>query len=292
LALAQARETRQRLIAAHGMDPAHIEIIVITTSGDRIKDRPLSEIGGKGLFTKEIEEALMAGEIHLAVHSMKDLPALLPGGLSIVAVLPREDARDAFMSPVANSPAELKLGAILGSSSVRRTAQILRIRPDLKPVQFRGNVETRLRKLSEGVADATFLACAGLNRLGLSDKITLAMPTDIMLPAIAQGAIGIEIRDDDDVTRELVSAINHLESEIAVTCERAFLKALDGSCRTPLAGHATLSGQAVSFRGHALTLDGMHCFETTRDGSPSDAARMGEDAGAEVKAHGGALIAF
>jgi hydroxymethylbilane synthase len=292
LALAQARETRERLMRAHGLGPADIEIVAITTTGDRIKDRPLADIGGKGLFTKEIEEALIAGEIHLAVHSMKDLPANLPDGLTIAAVLPREDARDAFMSLTAASLEELRLGATLGSSSVRRTAQVLRLRPDLKSVQFRGNVETRLRKLSEGVADATFLACAGLNRLGLSDKITLAMPTDIMLPAIAQGAIGIEIRERDDATRELLTTINHAPSETAVTCERAFLKALDGSCRTPLAGHATLDGNMLRFRGHALTLDGIHCFETTRDGAVGDAARLGEDAGAEVKARGGALIAF
>ncbi len=292
MALAQARETRERLINAHDMNPADIEIIAITTTGDRIKDRPLADIGGKGLFTKEIEEALIAGEIHLAVHSMKDLPANLPEGLVIAAVLPREDARDAFISLNAASLEELKSGATLGSSSVRRTAQVLRLRPDLKSVQFRGNVETRLRKLSEGVADATFLACAGLNRLGLSDKITFAMPTDIMLPAVAQGAIGIEIRRGDDITRELLTAINHPPSEIAVACERAFLKALDGSCRTPLAGHATLDGNMLSFRGHALTLDGIHCFETTRVGAAADAARMGEDAGMEVKARGGALIAF
>ena len=292
LALYQARETRERLIAAHGMDPADIEIVVITTTGDRIKDQPLNEIGGKGLFTKEIEDALLAGEIQLAVHSMKDMPANLPGGLTIAAVLPREDPRDAFISPVARSIAELRTGATLGSSSVRRTAQILRLRPDLKTVQFRGNVETRLRKLSEGVADATFLACAGLNRLGLADKITAVIPTDVMLPAIAQGAIGLEIRSDDEATRKLLTAINHSESEVAVTCERDFLKALDGSCRSPLAGLATLRGNTLSFRGHALTPDGVHCFETTREGPASDAAKMGEEAGAEVKARGGALIAF
>jgi hydroxymethylbilane synthase len=292
LALAQARETRERLIAAHGLDPSDIEIVAITTTGDRIKDRPLNEIGGKGLFTKEIEDALLAGEIQLAVHSMKDLPANLPDGLTIAAVLSREDPRDAFISPVANSLAELKTGATIGSSSVRRTAQVLRLRPDLKTVQFRGNVETRLRKLSEGVADATFLACAGLNRLGLSDKITAVIHVEVMLPAIAQGAIGIEIRKDDEATRKLLTAINHTESQIAVTCERAFLKALDGSCRSPLAGLATLNGNTLSFRGHALTPDGVHCFETTRIGSASDAALMGEEAGVEVKTRGGALIAF
>ena len=292
LALAQARETRERLIKAHGLDPTEIEIIAITTTGDRIKDRPLAEIGGKGLFTKEIEEALMAGEIHLGVHSMKDLPANLPEGLTIAAVLPREDARDAFLCLTAVTVEDLKHGALIGSSSVRRTAQVLRVRPDLKSVQFRGNVETRLRKLSEGVADATFLAVAGLNRLGLADKITLAMPMEIMLPAIAQGAIGIEIRQDDETTRGWLAAINHLPSEVAIACERAFLKTLDGSCRTPLAGHAAFTGNTLNVRGHALTLDGVHCFETTRSGSASDAARMGEEAGAEVKARGGALIAF
>jgi hydroxymethylbilane synthase len=279
-------------MSTHGLDETDIEIVAISTTGDRIKDRPLSEIGGKGLFTKEIEEALLAGEVHLAVHSMKDLPASLPEGLTIAAVLPREDARDAFISLAAGSIMELKHGAVIGSSSVRRTAQVLRLRPDFKSVQFRGNVETRLRKLAEGVADATFLACAGLNRLGLKDKITQAMPVDIMLPAIAQGAIGIEIRESDDATRDLLRAITHHPSEIAVACERAFLKALDGSCRTPLAGHATLDGDTLHFRGHALTLDGVHCFETTRQGTSKDAARMGEDAGAEVKARGGSLIAF
>ena len=194
LALAQAHETRHRLMAAHGLAESEIEIVVITTTGDRIRDRPLAEIGGKGLFTKEIEEALMAGAIQLAVHSMKDMPAQLPAGLTMAALLPREDPRDAFMSPVAASLDDLPQGAVVGSSSVRRTAQVLRLRPDLKPIQFRGNVETRLRKLSDGVAQATFLACAGLNRLGLADRITQPVPVDVMLPAVAQGAIGIETR--------------------------------------------------------------------------------------------------
>ena len=292
LALVQAHETRDRLVAAHGLNPADIEIVVISVTGDQIRDRPLAEIGGKGLFTKEIEEALLAGNIHMAVHSMKDLPAVLPDGLVIAAVLPREDARDAFLSLTANSIAELPIGAKIGSSSVRRTAQLLRMRPDLKTVLFRGNVQTRLRKLSEGVADATFLACAGLNRLGLAEKITAAMPTEIMLPALAQGAIGIEVCEGDEETKQLLSGINHTESSIAVACERAFLQTLDGSCRTPLAGHASLDGGILNFRGHALTLDGVHCFETTRQGPLRDAARMGADAGAEVKARGGALIAF
>jgi hydroxymethylbilane synthase len=292
LALYQANETKSRLIAAHGMGEDDIEIVVITTTGDRVRDRPLSEIGGKGLFTKEIEEALFAKDIHLAVHSMKDMPAQLPAGLVMAALLPREDPRDAFLSPVARSIHDLEQGATVGSSSVRRAAQLKRLRPDLNVIQFRGNVETRLRKLSDGVAQATFLACAGLNRLGLQDKITSVVPTDVMLPAVAQGCIGIETRDDDDATRAFLAPLNHAETAFAVHCERAFLAALDGSCRTPLAGHATYAGGRISFRGHALTPDGVHCFETTREGVAADAAYMGREAGEEVKATGGSLIAF
>jgi hydroxymethylbilane synthase len=292
LALYQANETKSRLKAAHGLSDEDIEIVVITTTGDRIRDRPLSEIGGKGLFTKEIEEALFAKDIHLAVHSMKDMPARLPDGLVVAALLPREDVRDAFLSPVAKDIDALPKGAVVGSSSVRRGAQLKRLRPDIEVIQFRGNVETRLKKLDEGVAMATFLAAAGLNRLGLTDKITSLVPIDKMLPAVAQGCIGIETREDDAATRDLLAAINHEPSAIAVNCERAFLAALDGSCRTPLAGHAVIENGQVQFRGHALTLDGVHCFETTREGSPADAARMGREAGEQVKAEGGSLIAF
>jgi hydroxymethylbilane synthase len=291
LALAQAHETRARLMAAHGYAEDDIEIVTILTTGDRVRDRPLAEIGGKGLFTKEIEEALLAGTIDLAVHSMKDMPAVLPEGLEISTLLPREDVRDAFISPAAASIAELAKGAVVGSSSVRRTAQLKRIRPDIEAVQFRGNVETRLRKLAEGVAQATFLACAGLNRLGLADKITAAVPVSEMLPAVAQGAIGIEISQRNDKIRKILEPLNHQATAIAIACERAFLAALDGSCRTPLAGHATIENGAIVFRGHSLTLDGVHCFETTRQGSASDAARLGRDAGEEVKALGGSLIA-
>jgi len=292
LALAQAGEARARLMTAHGFSEDEIEIVAITTTGDRIRDRPLTEVGGKGMFTKEIEDALLAGAIDFAVHSMKDMPARLPDGLVISTLLPREDAREAFLSPVAGSIADLSHGAIVGSSSVRRTAQLARLRPDLKTVLFRGNVETRLRKLAEGKAHATFLAAAGLNRLGLADKIASFVAMEVMLPAVAQGAIGLEIREGDDATRTLLAAINHRDTETAVSCERAFLAALDGSCRTPLAGHATLDNGVLRLRGHALTLDGVHCFETERVGAPADAARMGRDAGEEVKARGGALIAF
>ena len=292
LALCQATETKQRLMAAHGLAGADIEIVVIITTGDRVPDRPLAEIGGKGLFTKEIEEALLARNIDLAVHSMKDMPAALPDRLMIAALLPREDARDAFLSSVAKTINDLPNGAVVGSSSVRRSAQLLRLRPDITTVQFRGNVETRLKKLADGRAQATFLACAGLNRLGLADRITWKVPVDVMLPAVAQGAICIETREDASHTRQLLSAINDRETEIAVACERAFLAALDGSCRTPLAGHATLTSGQLSFRGHALTLDGQHCFETTRHGAAADASRMGREAGEQIRAEGGALIAY
>lgn len=292
LALAQARETRSRLSAALGLDPEALEIVVISTTGDRIRDRPLAEIGGKGLFTKELEEALLAGAIDLAVHSMKDMPAQLPEGLTIAAILPREDPRDAFLSPHAARIEDLPPDAVLGSSSVRRVAQALRIRPDLKPVQFRGNVETRLRKLDEGVAHATFLACAGLNRLGMSHVASNPVPLETMLPAVAQGAVGIETRDGDRRTREMAARINDALSEIAVAAERGFLAALDGSCRTPLAGHATVDGGRIAFRGMALTPDGAQVFETSRAGDAADAARLGTDAGEEVRRSGGAALTF
>jgi hydroxymethylbilane synthase len=290
LALAQAREVKQRLEAAHGFSPDRIEIIAISTTGDRVKDRPLAEIGGKGLFTKEIEEALLSGAIDLAVHSMKDMPAQTPAGLMFPAVLPREDARDAFISVKYPKFSELPQFTTLGSSSVRRTAQALRLRPDLKFVGFRGNVETRLRKLGEGVADATFLACAGLNRLGLSAHVTEIMSTDDMLPAAAQGIVVIETADTNKAARDLVMAINDLTTMAAAACERAFLAGLDGSCQTPIAGHAKVAGATISFRGQALTLDGMQVFEHANSGSLADAAAMGHEAAAQVKQRGGSKL--
>jgi hydroxymethylbilane synthase len=292
LALAQAHETQARLMAAHGLDESQIEVITFTTTGDQIRDRPLSEIGGKGLFTKELEEALFAGAIDLAVHSMKDMPARPPKELDVTALLPREDPRDAFISFAAKTLMELPQGAILGSSSVRRTAQALRRRPDLNTAPFRGNVQTRLQKLQDGVAHATFLATAGLNRLGLSDKITSIIPITEMLPAVAQGAIGIQINAGDDATREILLALNHAPTSTAVICERAFMAALDGSCRTPIAGHAVIENGVLKFQGEALTLDGKHVFTVTREGALADAARMGHDAGEDVKARGGKLIAY
>ena len=291
LAVAQAYETRARLMQALHRAQDAFEIVVIKTTGDMVRDRPLSEIGGKGLFTKELEEALLEGRIDLAVHSMKDMPAHVPQGLEIGAVLPREDVRDAFISLSAKSLLALPQSARLGSSSVRRIAQALRLRPDLLATPFRGNVETRLQKLKEGVADATFLAAAGLKRLGLAAHITSLISTDEMLPAVAQGAIAIQVKHGSGALAQ-VAKINHAESNIAVTCERAFMAALDGSCRTPIAGYAILQGGNLVFRGEALTLDGKHVFTATRNGVPADAAVMGREAGEEVKAKGGALIAY
>ncbi len=282
LALAQAREVMGRLASAHGLGEDACEIVVIKTTGDLILDRPLAEEGGKGLFTKEIEEALAAGKIDLAVHSMKDMPTWLPQGLAIAAVLPREDPRDAFISVKHPTLAELPPGARVGTSSLRRQAQVLHRRPDLTAVPFRGNVETRLRKLQEGAADATFLACAGLNRLGLARHVTEPMPTDVMLPAVAQGAVGIEIRDDDAETAQLVAPLNDAATALCVASERAFLAKLEGSCRTPIAGLAELRGGVLHFRGEILSPDGVQCYATSRSGDPQAALRLGEDAASEL----------
>lgn len=292
LALAQARETRARLMAAHNMEEDQFEIVVISTTGDQIQNRPLAEIGGKGLFTKEIEEALFAGLIDLAVHSMKDMPAIVPEGLAFAAILPREDPRDAFISLKAKRLQDLPQGAVLGSSSVRRNAQALALRPDLQSVQFRGNVETRLRKLSEGVAEGTFLAVAGLNRLGLSHHISSIMEMDEMLPAVAQGAVAIEVNQANKKARALVEAIHHKASGVAVSCERAFLATLEGSCRTPIAGHAVVDGTSVTFKGQALTLDGREKFEHALAGTSKDAVAMGMEAGERVKSLGGEKLLF
>ena len=283
LALVQAEQVKARLISAHGLDADAVEILPIKTTGDRVTDRPLSEIGGKGLFTKEIEHSLHDGAVDLAVHSMKDMATVLPDGFEIAAIVEREDPRDAFLSPTAASIRELPQGAVVGSSSIRRQAQLKRMRPDLKIVMYRGNVDTRLRKLRDGEVDATILALCGLRRMGLEAEVTAAVPVTDMLPAVAQGAIGIEIRADDDRTRELVLALNHAASEIAVRAERAFLKVLDGSCRTPIAGHATIDGGRLSLAGMVLSPDGTECHETASEGSVEDAAEIGSAAGEEVR---------
>jgi hydroxymethylbilane synthase len=288
LALAQARETGARLVAAHaGLSEADVALEVITTTGDRIRDRSLRDAGGKGLFTKEIEEALLDGRIDLAVHSMKDMPTELPPGLEIVCLLPREDARDAFLSPRAASLAGLPEGAVIGSSSLRRAAQVRHIRPDLTVVEFRGNVQTRLKKLDDGVADATFLACCGLKRLGLEELITCPVEPEVMLPAVAQGAIGIEIRGEDQRMRELLAPLDDVETGHRVAAERALLAALDGSCRTPIAALAVLDGDRLQLRAQILRPDGSQALETGRAGPVAEAAAMGRDAGEELRLKAG-----
>lgn len=287
LALAQAQEVRRRLAQAHGLPESEFEIVAITTSGDRIQSRPLSEVGGKGLFTKEIEEALLSGTIDLAVHSAKDMATLLPDGLAIAAYLPREDVRDAFISTRHATLDALPPGAVVGTSSLRRQAQVLRRHRGLRLVGLRGNVDTRLRKLEAGDADATLLACAGLNRLGLQHRITSPIETNIMLPAVAQGAIALEIRADDETTAGWIGAVNHQETAICVTAERALLAKLDGSCRTPIAGLATLSSGRLRLSGEILTPDGSQSHAASRDAPPQEAVRMGQDLAAELLGRAG-----
>ncbi len=286
LALAQAYETRSRLMSAHNLPEAAFTIEVIQTTGDAVQDRPLSEIGGKGLFTKEIEQALLDGRIDIAVHSMKDVATVLPDALVIDCALPREDVRDAFISPKYSAIADLPEGAVVGTSSLRRRAQLLAMRPDLKLVEFRGNVQTRLRKLDEGVASATFLACAGLRRLG---NFELANPieTDVMLPACAQGAVGIERRKSDEAAAALLAPIHDAETFIRISAERAFLKELDGSCRTPIGGLAELNGDTLHFRGEIIRPDGSTTHAGSWQGPLGDAARIGAEAGIELRAKGG-----
>ncbi len=287
LALAQARETRARLMTAHGLPEEMFEIVVLSTKGDRITDRALSEIGGKGLFTEEIEAQLFSGDLDFAVHSSKDMPTRLPDGLELAAFLPREDPRDAFVGRTAPTLLELPHGATVGSASLRRQAQIRRLRPDINVTIFRGQVDTRLRKLAEGEADATLLAFAGLKRIGREHVATEILDPEVFLPAPAQGAICVEARTGDRRIADLLAAINDPETSEAVTCERSFLGVLDGSCRTPIAGYAVSDGSRIRFRGMILTPDGTRCHETTIEGAATDAAALGAEAGHAVRAAAG-----
>jgi hydroxymethylbilane synthase len=282
LALAQSHEVHARLQKAHSLSDDAVTITIIKTTGDQVLDRPLADIGGKGLFTKEIEEALLGNEIDVAVHSMKDMQTALPDGLILGAVLPREDPRDAFISLRYTGIGALPEGAVVGTSSLRRKAQLLSIRPDLRIVDFRGNVQTRLRKLEEGVAEATFLAVAGLRRLGLQDRITAPIPIEEMLPAVAQGAIGLEIRAGDATTAACVAPLNDAATALAVATERAFLARLEGSCRTPIAGHAIFDGARLSFRGQVLSPDGRNGYDVVRTGSLQSATEIGLAAADEI----------
>ena len=288
LALAQARETQARLAGALGAEPAAIELRLIKTTGDAIQNRPLVDIGGKGLFTKEIEQALLDGAIDFAVHSAKDIPAVLPDGLMLAACLPREDARDAFISRRAATFAALPKGAVVGTASPRRQAMVKRLRPDLGVVPFRGNVETRLKKLAAGEVDATLLAMAGLKRLGLAAAATAPLDLDDFVPAVGQGVIALETRASDDSTRARLAAIDDAAAATALAAERAFLAVLEGSCRTPIAGHARIVDGALHFRGLIARPDGTECHDTRRTGAPADAAALGRDAGRELRSRASA----
>ena len=275
LAQWQAHEVRRCLAEAFGLPDAAFEIVVIKVTGDQIQDKALREIGGKGLFTREIEEALLDGGIDIAVHSMKDMPTVQPEGLVLDCHLRRADVRDAFVSPRHGSIAELPLGATVGSSSLRRRAQLALRRPDLKLVEFRGNVQTRMRKLEEGVADATFLAMAGLTRLGMADVARSAIAPEEMLPAVAQGAIGVERRSDDHRVAALLGAIHDRETGLRLAAERAFLARLDGSCETPIAGLAMISGDDLWLRGEILRPDGSESVTGERRGPVAEGAAIG-----------------
>lgn len=288
LALAQAEETRRRLIAAHAdlAAPGAIEIVVIRTTGDAIQNRPLAEIGGKGLFTLEIEQALHDGTIDLAVHSMKDMPTELPARLHIAAMLPREDVRDALILPVGRTAgrlADIPAGTVVGTASLRRQAILLARRPDLRVVSLRGNVETRLRKLAEGQIGATFLAIAGLNRLGLAAHATATLALDDMLPAVAQGAIGIEARQDDRRVADYLAPLDHAETHCAVRAERAMLAVLDGSCRTPISGHARLTAAGLELEGWVALPDGSALVQERASGPATEPEALGRQVGAALR---------
>ncbi len=283
LAVAQAMEVKNRLLGAFPeLNQRQIEIVKIMTTGDRIQDRHLADIGGKGLFTKEIEESLFAGDIDMAVHSMKDMPDTMPDGLIIECILEREDPRDAFISHKAATIADLPEGAIIGTSSVRRQSQILSTRPDLKIVQFRGNIITRLDKLKRGDVDATLLAAAGLKRVDMESSITSIIKIDDMLPAVAQGAIGVECAEDNQHIQQVLSMINHRKSYIRIKAERGFLQTLGGSCATPIAGYAEIEGDILKFRGLVASTDGKEIHHVSRESTLNDAEEAGIDAGKEM----------
>ncbi|THD83463.1 hydroxymethylbilane synthase [Aliigemmobacter aestuarii] len=277
LALWQAHEVRRCLMAAFDLPEAAFEVVVIKVTGDQVLDKALKEIGGKGLFTREIEEALLDGGIDIAVHSMKDMPTVQPEGLVLDCYLAREDVRDGFVSPHVARLADLPEGAVVGSSSLRRRAQLAHRRPDLKLVEFRGNVQTRMKKLEDGVAVATFLAMAGLNRLGIAHVARSAIEPDEMLPAVAQGAIGVERRANDARVEAMLAAIHDGPTGQRLAAERSFLATLDGSCETPIAGLAILEGDRLWLRGEILRPDGSDVIRAEARGAIADGAAMGAD---------------
>jgi hydroxymethylbilane synthase len=287
LALAQAHQAREHLALGQWFGAEAIDIQVIRTTGDVIQDRPLAALGGKGLFTKEIEHALIAGEIDVAVHSAKDMPTILPAGLMLAGCLPREDVRDVFVSRKVKTLIGLPKGAVVGTTSLRRQAMVKRLRPDLVVVPMRGNVETRLKKVEQDEIDATVLALAGLKRLGLAEHATSILDVVEFPPAVGQGAIALEIRENDYLTRARIEAVGDADTMAAITTERAFLSVLDGSCRTPIAGYAQVVDGEIRFRGLILKPDGSQIFEATRVGPVTDAALIGGEAGLELKDRAG-----
>jgi len=288
LALVQANEVAERLIAVHGLEAGAVEIVPISTKGDREQSRPLSEIGGKGLFALEIEAALRSGDIHIAVHSMKDVETVVPAEFEITAMLPREDTRDVWLSPVAAHPRDLPQGAVVGTASLRRGAQIKAMRPDVEIINFRGNVQTRMDKLARGEVQGTMLALAGLKRLGLEDKATCLLEPPEMIAAVGQGAIGIETRTSDDEVRHLVAALDDADTHLCVACERAMLAELDGTCRTPIGGHAVLvADDLVKLTAVLLAEDGSQVFRFEGEAAAADALAMGKEAGVKLKAEAG-----
>ena len=291
LAMAQAYETRRRLMEEFPelTEEGAIEICVLKTQGDMILDKSLMELGGKGLFTKELDTALLGDEVDICVHSMKDVPTWLPEGTVLPCNLPREDTNDAFIHKDGSvtTIAELPDNSVIGTASLRRQAQLMAQNPTLKCVNFRGNVQTRLRKLSDGVVDATLLAIAGLKRMDMDDCATAVLDWDEMLPAVAQGAIGIQCRSDDERSLKYIGALNHPDTKACVDCERAFLEALDGNCKTPIAGQARIIDGKIKFKGLIAMPDGSQKFETESEGEIADAAKIGRAAGEKVKADAG-----
>jgi hydroxymethylbilane synthase len=283
LARAQTELVRARLAAVHRLDPEVLEVVIIKTSGDAVRDRPLAEVGGKGLFTKEIEEALLAGTVDVALHSAKDVPTFLPQGLTLAAFPERADPRDVFVGGRCDRLADLPAGSVVGTASVRREALVRRLRPDVEVRLLRGNVHTRLEKVSNGSFDAAVMALAGLQRLGLAGRAKEILDPRTFPPPVGQGAIAVEIRANDESAAALVAAIDDVATSTALTAERAFLAELDGSCRTPIAGHAWLAGGRLYFYGLLISPDGREAVETRREGLPADAARLGADAGSELK---------
>ena len=290
LALTQCGMVAGLLARAAGLPQTDFPLQSFVTSGDRLKDQRLQDAGGKGLFTKELDEALLDRRIDAAVHSMKDLPTRLPDGIVLAAVPEREDPRDAFISHKAKRLEDLPQGAVLGTASLRRQAQALHLRPDLKVVVLRGSVETRLKKLEEGSIDATFLALAGLTRLGLTRHVTSLLDSQQMPPAPSQGALALTCRADDTATRAVLAQISVIASEIAVAAERGFLEALDGSCRTPIGALATITGSTLNFAGEVLSPDGAQHWrrqESVALGGVAEAAAFGRRLGGLVRADAG-----